>query len=184
MGRPKQLLAWGEHTVIATVVSNLGAAGANPVICVVGHERKKMQDALRGTSAVVVFNAAYTSSEVLASYQMGIARLAGEGSRPGALLALCDQPHVGSEIIRQVIDQAFVSPDRIIIPSHDKRRGHPIYLPRRLWSGLLALSGDESLRSMLNNYAEDIKYVNVESDAILHDMDTPAEYERLRPEAR
>lgn len=182
MGNPKQLLPWGERTVMATVVDNLGRAGVDPVFCVIGHREDEMRAALDGSAARIVVNQDYADQEMLASYQAGIAVLAHEGSTEvvGTLLALVDQPHVGSEIIRQVIDAALISPGRIIIPSHDMRRGHPIFLPRRLWPALLALNEHGSLRVLLGKYAGDIVYVNIGSDAILRDMDTPAEYERLR----
>lgn len=183
MGRPKQLLPWGDRTVMATVVDNLGEAGVAPIVCVIGHRADEMQEALRGTDARVVVNERYADQEMLASYQSGIETLIEENSPAliGTLLALVDQPHVGSDIIVQVVGQVLATPESIVIPSHAKRRGHPIYLPRRLWPELLALNEDESLRVLLNSYADEIIYVNLNSDFILRDMDTPAEYERLRP---
>lgn len=142
-----------------------------------------MREALRGTDAHIVVNERYADQEMLASYQTGIATLAGDESSDaiGTLLALVDQPHIGSDIIQQVVEAALASPDNIVIPSHAKRRGHPIYLPRPLWPELLALSEGESLRVLLNRHDDDIFYVNTGSDLILRDMDTRAEYERLRP---
>ena len=182
MGRPKQLLPWGDRTVMATVVDNLAEAGVNPVVCVIGHRADEMRKALLGTEVHIVMNERYADQEMLASYQTGIATLDGDESSDviGTLLALVDQPHIGSEIIRQVLAAALASPDNIVIPSHAKRRGHPIYLPRRLWPKLLALGEDESLRVLLNRQGNGIVYVNIESDLILRDMDTLAEYERLR----
>ena len=186
MGRPKQLLPWGDRTVMATVVDNLAEAGVNPVVCVIGHRADEMRKALLGTEVHIVMNERYADQEMLASYQTGIATLDGDESSDviGTLLALVDQPHIGSNIIRQVVAAALASPDNIVIPSHAKRRGHPIYLPRRLWPKLLALGEDESLRVLLNRQGNGIVYVNIESDLILRDMDTLAEYERLRSSSR
>ena len=165
MGRPKQLLPWGEHTVMETVVNNLGDAGVVPVVCVIGHRADEMREALRRTDASVVVNERYADQEMLASYQAGLKTLAKEDSTAvvGTLLALVDQPHVGPDIIEKVVDQALAKPDSIVIPSHAKRRGHPIYLPRRLWPDLLALSEEQSLRVLLNKYADDIVYVNFDT---------------------
>jgi molybdenum cofactor cytidylyltransferase len=183
MGTPKQLLPWGDSTVIAAVVDNLSEAGVAPVICVIGHRAEEMRAALRASEVRVVVNERYADEEMLASYQAGIEALIDENSLAlvGTLLALVDQPHVGSDIIREVVTQALATPDSIVIPSHAKRRGHPIYLPRRLWADLLALTEDESLRTLLSRFEDDIVYLNLETDLILRDMDTPAEYERLRP---
>lgn len=179
MGAPKQLLPWGESTVIATVVQNLSAAGAEPVICVVGHRQDEVRAALQATPTEIVFNPDYASGEMLSSYQAGIGALV-KTACVGALIALGDQPHIDSALIRQVIEQARNTPDRLVIPSYNMRRGHPFYVPRQLWAALLALNGEETLRTLLVLHAEEIVYVNVANDAILRDMDTPTEYVHLK----
>ena len=179
MGRPKQLLPWGQGTVIRAVVENLSAAGAAPVVCVVGHRGQQVVNALAGTPARVVHNPDYLHTEMLRSYQVGLEALDQEPC-PGALLALGDQPHLPPSVIRQVLQGALKSPAAIVIPSHNRRRGHPIYLPRRLWAALLALGADVSLRDFLNRFPEEIVYVAVHTDAIRRDMDVPEEYEALR----
>ena len=168
MGKPKQLLPWGDSTVMATVVANLSEAGVTPVVCVIGHRADEMREALRKTDIRIVVNERYADQEMLASYQAGIEALA-KGNSPsvvGTLLALVDQPHVGSEIIRAVVDQALATPDSIVVPSHAKRRGHPIYLPRRLWPELLALTENDSLRTLLSRFEDDIVYLNLETDLV------------------
>ncbi len=179
MGAPKQLLPWGESTVIATVVQNLSAAGAEPVICVVGHRQDDVRAALQATPAEIVFNPDYASGEMLSSYQAGIGALV-KTACVGALIALGDQPQIDSALIRQVIEQALNTPRCLVIPSYNMRRGHPFYVPRQLWAALLALKGEETLRTLLVRHAEDIVYVNVANDAILRDMDTPTDYTNLK----
>lgn len=202
MGRFKPLLPWETSTVIGTVVNTLSTAGADPVVCVVGYRAEELRDALQPTPAVIVYNPKYAESEMLQSYQTGIAALLADqfeapgkvqtdpmdkrlGTRRaeqlcGALLALGDQPHMPVQVVRQVIDQARRTPSRIVIPSYEMRRGHPIYLPRFLWQELLSLGTQESLRTLLRRHHEAIEYVVVDTDAILLDMDTPEQYDNLR----
>ena len=40
-----------------------------------------------------------------------------------------DYPGITAEIVAQLVEYAARMPDRIVIPSHDGRRGHPIVLP-------------------------------------------------------
>jgi molybdenum cofactor cytidylyltransferase len=184
MGQPKQLLPWREGTVIQAVVENLAAASVAPILCVVGHRAEEMRAALRTTAADIVYNPAYEQSEMLASYQAGIAQL--ETSRSaiaGALFALSDQPHIPTPVIRRVVEAARHMPEVIVIPSYRMRRGHPIYLPKRLWPELLALPTAATLRSLINRHAGAIHYVQSDTDAILTDIDTPDDYARLRDEA-
>ena len=188
MGRFKQLLPWGDSTVIHTVVENLRAAGAEPLLCITGHRADEVAAALDGSPAHIVLNPQYTNSEMLTSYQTGIAALTNSQFSihhslfiSGTLLVLADQPHIPVPVIRQVIEQAHSTPEQIVIPSHQMRRGHPIYLPRCLWEELLALPVDASLRHLLNRHSGEIVYVEVETDAIRRDMDEWGEYEALKP---
>lgn len=180
MGEPKQLLPWGERTVLATVAFNLAEAGAQPVLCVVGHRAEEMATALGDAPAQLLNNPDYLAGEMLSSYQAGVRHLLASPDRHiGTLLALGDQPHVPIEVILQVIEHAYQTPDLIVIPSYEKRRGHPFYVPASIWAELLLLSYEESLRTLLQRHQPLITYVNVDTDAILRDMDTPAEYQAL-----
>jgi molybdenum cofactor cytidylyltransferase len=182
MGQPKQILPWGHSTVLATTVTNLMAAGAAPVICVVGHMADAIQATLDGTGARVLRNQDYLAGEMLSSYRAGVAVLSQDDmAYAGTLLALGDQPHISVAVLAQVVDRARQTPDALVIPSHKMRRGHPFYLPRRLWPELLALGEDESLRTLLRRHEALIRYVDVETDAILRDIDTPADYADLAP---
>lgn len=180
MGEPKQLLPWGVRTVLGTVANNLAVAGAFPVLCVVGHRAAEMAAALDDAPATLLQNPNYLEGEMLSSYQVGVQYLLHNAPLPlGTLLALGDQPHIPLEVIQQVIEQARTSPDRIVIPSYAMRRGHPFYLPGRLWPELIALTQEETLRTLLKRHDADVSYVNVETDAILRDIDTPDDYQAL-----
>lgn len=179
MGEPKQLLPWGESTVIAAVVSHLAAAGAHPLICVTGHRHAEIASALTATPAEVLYNQAYATAEMLHSYQIGLDALQQRPS-DGAILALGDQPHIPTLVLRQIVEQAQQTPTAIVIPSYNLRRGHPFYVPRQLWQKIIALSGEETLRTVVNRHSAAIVYVNVDDDAILRDMDTPEAYAALR----
>jgi molybdenum cofactor cytidylyltransferase len=143
-----------------------------------------MANALGDAPAHLIHNHHYLQGEMLSSFQAGVRHLLSSemGQRRaylGSLLALGDQPHVPVAIIAKVIHQARQTPERIIIPSYEMRRGHPFYLPAHLWLELLNLHDDETLRTLLQRHQVAITYVNVTTDAILRDIDTPADYEAL-----
>ena len=50
MGEPKQLLPFGESTIVETVVDNMLGAEFNEVIVVVGHRAAEVQKQLGDTS--------------------------------------------------------------------------------------------------------------------------------------
>lgn len=181
MGTPKQLLPWNGSTVIAVTVDNLRTAGADPVVVVVGHKASSMEAALKDAHAIAVANVDYANGELLQSFQVGLQYLSSVGDMIGTLLALGDQPHVPASVSTKIIDEANRFPSKIIIPSHDMRRGHPIFLPASLWDEVRALGADATMRSVLNRHQDIIQYVNVSTPAILIDLDTPEDYEALKP---
>jgi molybdenum cofactor cytidylyltransferase len=143
-----------------------------------------MARALGDAPAKLVHNRDYLQGEMLSSFQCGVRHLlsgqAGASERYlGTLLALGDQPHIPMDVIQSVIEQARQTPGRIVIPSFEMRRGHPFYLPFDLWSELLDLGANETLRTLLQRHQNLITYVNVTTDAILRDIDTPADYTTL-----
>lgn len=174
---PKPLLPWGASTVIGTVVSTLLAAGIEDVIVVTGHQGEAIEGALAGQAHAVrcVHNPAYTNGEMLSSIQAGLAA-AGPASA-GALLALADQPQMQVAVVRQVL-RAFDDSggQALVIPSYAMRRGHPILLPRWLWNEVLAVPAGETLRTVIQRHATAIRYVEVDTPAVLADLDTPEQY--------
>jgi molybdenum cofactor cytidylyltransferase len=69
----------------------------------------------------------------------------------------------------------------LIVPSFNRKRGHPWLAARQLWTEILALKTFQSPRDFLNKHAEDILYVNVPTPTALADLDTPEEYQKSRP---
>lgn len=186
MGEPKQLLPWNGHTVIEQVVESLTTAGASPILVIVGHVIEPIRKLLQNRYAQIIVNPDYQVTEMLRSYQIGLETLMQDTYREslrGTLLSLSDQPHISSNVIRRIIEQAQETPSKLVIPSYNMRRGHPLHLPRKVWSEVIALE-TTGLRDVVNRYTDDIVYVNTETDAVLRDMDTPADYASLAQSTR
>jgi molybdenum cofactor cytidylyltransferase len=61
------------------------------------------------------------------------------------------------------------------------RRGHPWLVGSELWGELLSMTAPETPRDFLNRHALEIQYVEIDSDSIIKDIDTPEEYLNSRP---
>jgi len=184
MGRPKPLLPWGKTTVIEAIVDKLLRVRTDPCVCVVGHRQHALQAALCQRSVYFAYNKHYATQGLLASYQLGIEAILSqerEGGRlhAGVLLALVDQPHVPLTVFQQLLEAIERHPQDLHFPSFRRRRGHPFYLPRACWPTLLALREPATMRDVLAHYDSQTRYVEVDDEAILLDMDTPQDYERL-----
>ncbi len=183
MGQPKMSLPWGDTTVIGQVVATLVHSGLGEVVVVTGSGRENIEQALshlpQSWPVRLVFNPHFAAGEMLSSLQMGIAAL--EESIVAALLALGDQPQIESRVVEAVLDAYRKSDLRLVAPSYQMRRGHPMLFHRSLWPEILALSPPQTLRDLLLAQADRIHYVTVDTPTILQDVDTPEDYQKFRP---
>ncbi len=184
MGRFKLTLPWGEptgaRTVIGQVVATLETAGIAEIVVVTGYRSAEVMGALADTSARCVVNPDYASGAMLASVLVGLAAVSQQCM--AALLCLGDQPQMEPGVVQAIL-AAGQSADwqTIIIPSYQRRAGHPILLPRWLWGEILA--GQGTLRDVLARHRGQTSYLTVETPTVLADLDTPEDYEtavRLR----
>ncbi len=177
MGRPKQLLAFGEHTAIEQVVSVVLASAVDEVVVITGHERAAVETALAKWSVRIVFNPNYAHGEMLSSVQAGLRALAAHSQ--AALLVAGDMPALEGDVIAQ-LTQAYRArgADFVYIPSYQMQAGHPVVVPRAYWPPILALPSSDNLRSVLRAESTRVHWVEVDTPSVLRDMDTPADYER------
>ena len=175
MGEPKQLLPFGESTIVETVVDNMLGAKLDEVIVVVGHRAEAIQTQLGTRPIKTVFNPNYREG-MLTSAQTGIRAL--EASDAFALM-LVDQPFITSSRINQVIEAYQQTKKGIAVPSYNYKRGHPVIFNQKYASDILALGTEsDGVRTLFKKYSDDIHYVAVDADDVLRDIDYREDYER------
>jgi molybdenum cofactor cytidylyltransferase len=179
MGAPKLALPWGETNVIGQVLGVLSQSGIQDIVVVTGGAYHEVQHALRGLPVRLVYNPDHEQGEMLASFKVGLAAL---GNDPdAALVVLGDQPQIQEQVVDKLL-QAYVDTGApLVIPSYQMRRGHPWLLDRSLWADALAIQEPTTLRDFLRDHQDSIHYVVVDTDTILQDLDTPADYDAYRP---
>jgi molybdenum cofactor cytidylyltransferase len=182
MGRPKMLLPWGNTTVLGHVISTYQSAGVEDILVVTGGAHKQIEEIVNLHHVRSVFNEQYAGGEMLSSLQRGLqALLPNRDKVQAALIGLGDQPQVQVRTV-QVICEAYRSlPFRLIVPSFQKRRGHPWLVENSLWHELLEMKPPQSPRDFLSGHAGEIHYVEVDTASILADLDTPEDYRNARP---
>ena len=170
MGEPKQLLPFGESTIVETVVDSMLGAKFDEVIVVVGHCAEGIQEQLGTRPIRTVFNADYREG-MLTSAQAGIQAL--EASDAFALM-LVDQPFITSALIDQVIDAYRQTESGIALPSYNYKRGHPVIFDQRYADDIIALGAESGgVRTLFKKYSNDIHYVTVDTDRVLRDYRLP-----------
>ena len=175
MGEPKQLLPFGESTIVETVVDNMLGAKFDEVIVVVGHCATEIEKQLGTRPIKIVFNAEYREG-MLTSAQAGIRACHKNGA---FALMLVDQPFITSARINQVIEAYQQTEKGIAVPSYNYKRGHPVIFDQKYAPDILALDIEsDGVRTLFKKYSDDIHYVTVDTDDVLRDIDYREDYER------
>jgi molybdenum cofactor cytidylyltransferase len=84
-----------------------------------------------------------------------------------------DYPLVKKETLQRLIAQK----GEVVIPSFEGKGGHPIYLSERVSKEIVNRPKEDQLRNVLSHFQK--KYVKVEDEGVLMDLDTPKDYEEL-----
>ena len=176
-GRPKQLLDWGGVPLLAHVTDVALAAGLAPVIVVLGCQAEDARTALGTRPVQPVMNWRWEDG-LSTSVQVGLAAL--PPRTDAAIFLQCDQPLITAGLLRALVARFEEAGSGIVHPTHAGRRSTPVLFARRLFPELAGVSGDEGGRAIIARHAGEVATVKVSNPDVLTDVDTPADYERLR----
>ncbi len=174
-GQPKQLLSWGQGTLLSHVVDVALASRAEPVVVVLGHQAESCRAALGDRPVKIVVNPDWARGQS-SSVQAGLAALPATVS--AALFPLIDQPGVTPTIIDALIERHQVTLAPVVWPEYDQRRGNPVLFDRVAFPQLQRLTGDTGGRAVMGSYVEQAERVPVSHPGVLFDIDTPEDYAR------
>ncbi|MFN8378550.1 MAG: selenium cofactor biosynthesis protein YqeC [Anaerolineae bacterium] len=180
MGQSKVLLPWENGTILEHILHQLVLARIRETVVVTGHRAEDVARAASTYEAAPAFNPDYAKGEMLSSLQTGLRALPAHIS--AALIVLGDQPRLQPAVVTALTAAYAEGKGDIIAPSFQHRRGHPMLIDRRYWPELLDLT-DGAPRDVINRHADRIHYVNVNTDSILRDVDTPDDYDEERRRA-
>ena len=173
MGRPKALLPIRGRAFLENILDAISHTSIEDTIVVLGHHREQIERSLRLPS--VVFNPAYEQG-MITSFQAGIRGLSWDTT--GAFLFLVDHPLVESGTIEAMIMN--LAPNRIVLPTFEGRRGHPVLFSSEVLEEILALPPSQGANIVVGKNPARIVEVPVTSPGILVDIDTPEQFEKLR----
>jgi molybdenum cofactor cytidylyltransferase len=176
MGRPKQLLPFGEQTMLERVVDTLLSAGVGEVVVVLGHEAERVRAVLGDRPVQSVINAAYRQG-MLSSVKCGV-RAVGT-VYDAALFALGDQPHIEPAVVSEVIRAYRTGNAGIVIPRYGAKKGHPIIINLQKYrQAIIGLPEDAGLNALMQEHADDVRLIDVATEDIIRDIDVPDDYTR------
>ena len=176
MGAANKLIAdVGGKPMVRRVVEAALASKATPVVVVTGHRAAEVSQALAGLDVTLIANPDYATG-LASSLKAGIGAL--PASCDGALIMLGDMPQIAPEHLNTVI--AAFTTNAIVVPVHEGKQGNPVLWPATYFPELLQLDGDAGAKRLIGTHAAHVREVDLGSDAIFADIDTPETLARLR----
>lgn len=137
--------------------------------------RAHLEATPEGKGTQFVLNPRYPEG-MLTSVQAGAA--AAPADTDWFAIALADQPSLQSEVVTLLLAEAAKGGATLLVPSYDSRRGHPLLIHARHREEIAALDPALGLRELMRRHPDQLRHVVVPTDTVLHDMDTPEDYQR------
>jgi molybdenum cofactor cytidylyltransferase len=176
MGAENKLLAdLGGRPMVRVVAEAALASRARPIVVVTGHQEDRVRAALAGLDLAFVANPDFAQG-LSTSLRAGIAAV--PAACDGALVLLGDMPRIEASHIDRLIG-AF-APGAIVVPVHEGRQGNPVLWPRSLFAEIMQLEGDAGAKGRIAAHRDEVREVEMGTNAIFADVDTPDEMRRLR----
>jgi molybdenum cofactor cytidylyltransferase len=173
MGRPKPLLELDGETFLDRLIGRFYGICA-PIVVVLGYEADRIRAGIRNAGGVEFVVNPSPERGMLSSLQCGLASLPGDAA--AVLFTPADLPSIRRSTIAVVAASAVAM---ITIPRCGGRNGHPVRISRGIMAELLALPEDAQARDVLHRHREDTLFIEIHDPGILHDVDTPTDYEAL-----
>jgi len=178
MGRQNKLLTEIDgRAMVARAVDAVTASSVRTVNVVLGHEAESVKKALKGRPVNFIENPDYADG-LSTSLKRGLSALPRETD--AALICLGDMPRITTTEIERLIT-GFKPNQRhsICVPTYNGKRGNPVLIGRRFFPEIRDIAGDIGARSLIDAYPEFIHEIEMESDGILLDIDTPEALAKL-----
>ena len=176
MGRPKPLLPWRGVPLITYQVRTLRRAGLRPIAVVLGHRAAEISPHVDNEYGVTPLINPFYKKGKTTSLKTGL-RALNPNDTDSVLILNVDQPRT-QETIETIIDYHSRHSALITMPTFKGKRGHPVVVSLKLIRDLMAVSeARQGLKGVMRKYHSQISQIELETDEILLDLNTPKYYQ-------
>ena len=180
MGKPKQLLSYGNRTLLRHAAEVAVASVCRPIVIVLGAYASQIQSEIDDLPVRSVTNERWTDG-IGSSIQVGVRALKTYDraeNTEALVLMLCDQPYVRAAVINDLVRAYHANDKGIIASEYGGTLGVPALFGREYFAELAAMSGEAGAKHLIATHASDV--VPVPFPKGITDIDTPEDYRELQ----
>ncbi len=181
MGRDKALLPYPDanHTFLGAAIESL-RPHVQMIFVVAGANADKLKTEVFSRGAYLVLNDQPERGQ-FSSLQCGLQEVLNRG-RDAALVTHVDRTPVRPKTILALLAE-FNRVTRehkwAVVPEYQGTHGHPIAIARELMEAFLRAPVESTARDVEHEHQHRISYLPLEDPAVICNVNTPEEYERL-----
>jgi molybdenum cofactor cytidylyltransferase len=168
LGQPKQLLPFGDATLLDHVLGVARACAFDQLVCVLGGGADGVRETVDLDGVEIVVNEVFGSG-CSSSIAAALPVITGDV----LVLMLGDQPGVTPASVRALLAGRRDAP--LAVCRYDDGRGHPFAFSRAVFGELAELHGDKGVWKLLERRADEVVEVRVEGP-VPRDVDTWEDY--------
>jgi molybdenum cofactor cytidylyltransferase len=177
MGEPKQLLRFEGRTLLRRAVDAALASACRPIVVTIGAHRALIEPELQGLPVIVAPNPDWRQG-MSSSLRVGLDALhQASGDVAGAVIALADQPLVGTGDFMRLVRVHRQTGKPIVASAYAGTRGVPMFIAAELFGEAMGLAGTAGAKALIARHPDRVASVVLAAGAV--DIDSPADFARL-----
>jgi molybdenum cofactor cytidylyltransferase len=177
LGKPKQLLQHQGQSFLRHTTKIAVASGCHPLVIVLGAKAEQLCSEVSDLPVTIVENPDWVSG-ISSSIYAGLNALQAQSDRlEAAIISLCDQPFISTQLISQLIERYKRTHKRIVASHYAETIGVPALFDLTLFPDLMLLQDDTGAKSLMQQLIHEVIAIPFPDGEI--DIDTAQDYERF-----
>ncbi len=174
LGEPKQLVPWQGTTLLDFTISAIQQSGIEDIVLVLGASASEIRKTINNPRLRIVYNASWVTGKA-SSIRAGVNAISSTST--GALIFLCDQPYLSSDLICSIVQAGDSSNADIIAPTVGEQLSNPVLFKKRIFPAFYTLQGEEGGKNLFSKH--EVQRVPWKDERILLDIDTQEDLKKL-----
>jgi len=178
LGKPKQLLQYNGKTLLAHAINEAVNSNADAIVVILGKNADQFKKEIDDRKVRVAVNSLWEEG-MASSLRLGLDTLLKDKPYIDAVIFMvCDQPHVLSSILNELIVTQQKTTKQIVTCNYGDSIGPPALFHKKYFKDLMKLSGDTGARKIIQENMNDMTTILFPEGEI--DIDTEEDYEKLK----